>query len=243
MLAAGVGNRLFDGNDGAPPKVLLEFGGKTLLTRHLENLRALGIDELVMVLGYRQDAVEAELHVLGADFVRTISNPRYREGAVVSFWTARDEFDRDVLFMDADVLYDPALLTRLLAHPHPNRLLLDRNFEDGAEPVRVAVRDGRVVDFGKAIAGDFDVVGEWPGFLKVGPEMGRRLVDRAGRFVAEGRAHEPYEPAIREVLRNAPDDWAFEDVTGTAWIEIDFAEDVARARDIILPRLSVDTPV
>jgi choline kinase len=48
---------------------------------------------------------------------------------------------------------------------------------------------------------------------------------------------EPYEEAIRDVLLAEPRQFGYEDVTGLPWIEIDFPEDVKRARDDILPRL------
>ena len=43
---------------------------------------------------------------------------------------------------------------------------------------------------------------------------------------------------IRDVLLTSPrGTFAFEDITGLPWIEIDFAADVARAETEILPRI------
>ncbi len=42
----------------------------------------------------------------------------------------------DVLLMDADVLYDERILSALVAGDHANRLLIDRDFETGDEPVK-----------------------------------------------------------------------------------------------------------
>ena len=49
MLAAGVARRLYGEENDNLPKALLEFEVKTLLARHIEILRQLGVDELVMV--------------------------------------------------------------------------------------------------------------------------------------------------------------------------------------------------
>jgi len=120
MLAAGMGNRLSGRDETHRPKCLLRFDGRTLLDRHIANLRALGIEEMVMVVGYRSHEIEAEVAAVGAgDFVRFLSNPRYREGSVVSLWTGREvlESGDPVLFMDADVLYDAAILRRLALEP------------------------------------------------------------------------------------------------------------------------------
>ena len=56
MLAAGVGARLEKGRD-FKPKVLLEFGGQTLLRRHVAILRYLGFDELVMGVGHQAELI------------------------------------------------------------------------------------------------------------------------------------------------------------------------------------------
>jgi choline kinase len=144
----------------------------------------------------------------------------------------------DVLLMDADVLYDPSLLRRLTGSPHRNCLLIDRDLEPGEEPVKICLRGGRIVEFGKIVKGNFEVVGEWPGFLRLEPEMAKRLATATEAYVAAGRHEEPYEPAIRDVLLAAPPDrFGCEDITGLPWIEIDTPEDLRRAREVIAPAL------
>lgn len=241
MLAAGIGQRLFGGDESQLPKSLLRFAGKTLLARHLEALKGLELDSLDLVVGYREGDIAAEIAALGAnDFVRLVRNPDYRRGSLVSMWqgSATLKGGDDVLFMDADVLYHPALLERLVAASTADCLLIDRDYEPGDDPVLLCLRGGAPVEFRKQAQGDFEVVGEWPGFLKVSAATGRLLAQVLDRFVAAGRLADPYEEAIREVLLNAPSvRFAVEDITGLPWIEIDFPPDVARARDQILPRI------
>ena len=241
ILAAGVGRRLY-GDDGTqPPKSLLRFAGTSLLRRHIEILRDLGIDGVSLVVGYRKDEVLAEAEAAGRDgFVRGLFNRRFREGSVVSMWTAREALasGESILFMDADVLYHRALLERLIASPHGNCFLLDREVGEGEDPVRLCIRGGYPVDFGKRVEGDFDLVGEWPGFMRLAPPVAKRLAEMTDSYVAGGRAAAAYEDAIRDVLRGEPPGtFGHEDITGMPWIEIDFPEDLARAKKIILPRL------
>src|SRR5512144_828607 len=239
MLAAGRGTRLSGGSDSLPPKSLLQFRGKSLLRRHVEALRAAGVDELTLVLGYRADDIRAELAAIGVDgSIETIFNPRYREGAVVSLWMGRPVLrdGAEVLLMDADVLYDPNLLRRLTGSPHRNCLLIDRDLEPGEEPVKICLRDGRIVEVGKVVEGDFEVIGEWPGFLRLEPKMAERLAAATEAYVAAGRHEEPYEPAIRDVLlAEAANPAGCEDITGLPWIEIDTPEDLRRAHEVIAP--------
>lgn len=56
ILAAGRGERLRPMTDGIP-KSLVEVGGKSLLERHLDRLRAAGIREVVINLGWLGDRI------------------------------------------------------------------------------------------------------------------------------------------------------------------------------------------
>ena len=56
MLAAGLGSRMGQ-NVGFPPKVLLRFGGVSLLERHIRILKSLNFSELVIGVGYNEDMI------------------------------------------------------------------------------------------------------------------------------------------------------------------------------------------
>jgi choline kinase len=240
MLAAGVGARLGKGAE-FKPKVLLEFGGRTLLERHVEILRYLGFEELVMGIGHQAGMLRNAIADMGVgDFVRTVHNPIYEQGAITTLWALRDEFRADgpVIMMDADVLYDYRMLDRLARAEAGNCFLLDRDIEPGEEPVKLCFRDGVLVDFHKRPDQAHDSFGEWIGFLKLSPEMAARVPDAAERFLENDEASALYEIAIRHLLLTMPaGSFGVEDVTGLPWIEIDFVEDVARAEREILPRL------
>ena len=122
-------------------------------------------------------------------------NPRFRGGPVLSLWTAREVLysGDDVLFMDADVLYHPHMLERLVKSKHANAVLMDDDIDAGDDPVRVCMKDGALVDFGKKIEGEFDAVGEWPGFMKLSPPIARAIGEATERLVDEGRVDVTYE--------------------------------------------------
>ncbi|MCC6202911.1 MAG: phosphocholine cytidylyltransferase family protein, partial [Gammaproteobacteria bacterium] len=122
---------------------------------------------------------------------------------------------------------------------HGNCFLVDRDFEFGDEPVMLCVQEGRLVEFSKRIAAGitYDWCGESVGFFRFTPAMAQRLAARTATFVAAGRRDAPYEDAIRELLLEDGAAFGYEDVTGLPWIEIDFPDDVRRARDDILHRI------
>lgn len=244
ILAAGVGRRLGNAADDRP-KVLLEFGGRTLLERHLEALRACGVEEVSITVGHRRELIEAEVARLGqSDRVRFVHNPRYREGSLVSLWTQaarlRAADGGPLLLMDGDVLYDRRLIARLLAAPGENVLLVDRDIEPGEEPVKVCFRGDCIVDFAKRPVHAHDWHGESVGFFRFSPAMAAALADRCAAYVEEGRTALEYEEAIRDLILAAPDRFSATEVTDLPWIEIDFEADVARARSEILPLLERD---
>ena len=240
MLAAGVGARLGQGEDFAP-KVLLRFGGKTLLERHVEILRALGVRELVMGVGHQADRLTGAITEMGAaDFVRTVMNPHYKNGPITTLWALRGELatDEPVILMDGDVLYDRRMMQRLIESPIANCFLMDRDVEPGEEPVKVCMRGGKLVDFHKQPTEPHDYYGEWIGFLKLSPEMAARVPAATKPYVDSGKESALYEVAIRDlVLADRAGAFGVEDVTGLPWIEIDFMQDVARAESEILPKL------
>jgi choline kinase len=242
ILAAGRGRRLEQAGERRP-KCLLEFGGVSLLDRHLRNLASLGVDDVRLCVGYQSERVLEALDAsaLGRR-VSTVCNPDFLEGSILSLWVMRAALDGgdDVLLMDADVLYAPAILERLARGPHRTALAIDRDFVPGDERVKVCLRAGRVVEFSQRVAPEvaWDVCGESVGFFRFAAERAPALAERTGRLVAAGRRAAPHEDALRAVMLEEPEAFGVEDVTGLPWIEIDFPDDVVRARDSILPRLA-----
>lgn len=83
ILAAGVGKRLAHAAD-ARPKCLLRVGGQSLLDRMLAALDAAGVQEAVIVVGYRAERIRAEIGTRCASVeVRYVHNPRYEQGAIL----------------------------------------------------------------------------------------------------------------------------------------------------------------
>ena len=243
ILAAGRGSRLQLLEDRQLPKCLLKFAGVSLLERHLRLLRKAGVDEVVLALGFRHEQVEGELDRLGwQPRPEIVLNPRFELGSVLTVHTVAEPLTRgsDVLLMDADVLYHERIMSALVAGRGPvNRVLLDRDFEAGDEPVKLCVRDGVPVELRKQLPADlqYDTIGESVGFFRFDAAAARRFAAIVADYVGSGRAKLPHEEAIRDLLRESSQRFEVADVTGAPWIEIDFPADVARAEQEVLPLL------
>jgi choline kinase len=243
ILAAGRGLRLQQPEDRQLPKCLLRFGGKSLLERHLILLRSAGVEEVVLALGFRRELVEEELARLRwRPHPEIRVNGRFELGSVLTVHTAAEAMTRggDILLMDADVLYDARILDALIAGPRAiNRLILDRDFEAGEEPVKLCIRQGVPVELRKQLEPhlEYDTIGESVGFFRFDESGARRLAAIVAGYEARGLAQMPHEEAVRDLIRERSVSFDVTDVTGAPWIEIDFSADVERAEREILPEL------
>jgi choline kinase len=224
------------------PKVLLEVGGRTLLEWHALRLHDAGIKDVVIVTGFLREQIGGVLPAIASRFavnLRELTNERFVEGSVLSFNAALHEFEKQhepILLMDADVLYPGEMLRRLIDSPHPTALLLDREYStQDDDPVLVPVKNGRPFDFRKQWTGEADFVGESIGFFKIGPaDLPMLITETRARSAAEN-VRDSYDDILRELVIARR--FSHVDVTGLPWTEIDFPDDLVRARDVVLPAI------
>ena len=224
LLVAGVGRRLGDDR----PKVLLDVGGRTLLSRHVENLEALGIP-LRVVTGFHADLIRDAL----PEGVELVHNEAFRRGSLLSMAAGLAGLDEDVVLMDGDVLYDPSILSDVCALPRG--FALDPRTDPGEEEMMLGVRDGEVRAIRRGMRDGFDVLGEGVGFFK----LNRELLPALQEAIEESDPDGDYESALDLLVSEYGADYV--PVDERPWTEIDFPEDLEVAKNEILPIL--DAPV
>ena len=235
ILAAGVGRRL-RALTQRRPKCLIEIGGRSLLSRYFDVLLDLGLTRICLVVGYKHDLIrEAVASSPSSLEVTFLVNAAFERGSIGSLWVARQVFDDDLVIMDADVLFHPTILSRLLTSSSPNALLMDETVRQRTEECMVAVRQGRVVSLSKRMPSQYDLVGEGVGFLRVARAALPWLLRSVEARVSRGDLDGEYEDALDDFFRDVP--VGVEKIGGLPWIEIDFPEDVERAQREILPKL------
>ena len=235
MLAAGVGKRM-SAVTNIIPKCLIKVGEKTLLERHLETISLLGIKDIVFVVGHFKEKIKETLDNTDNGFnIKFIENEQYTKGSILSLWYARDELNDDVLIMDADVLYHDRLLKKLAESSNKNCFLLDENCEDTGEEMMLFVKGDKVVGISKVHSYDCDFKGEGVGFLKLSANDCHKLKAILEEFEQAGKVNAEYEDSLHELLPHCT--VGFESVEDLPWIEIDFEEDIERARREVLPKI------
>jgi len=244
IYAAGVGIRLTT-TFGELPKILLEFGGKSLLERHVQCLSEVGVGRLTVVSGYKHELIDQALPRLRKLYgieIESLINPDYTEGSILSLGTSIPVLqsiasDEPVLIMDGDVLYPTALLRRLVESPERTALLIDRNYSTtDDDPVLVPIANGRPFDFVKKWRGDAEQIGESIGFFKLSPEDRLELITVTQKMSTGSGRSTSYDEVLRSLVQAGR--FSHVDITGLPWTEIDFPQDVEHANTEVL--LAID---
>lgn len=236
ILAAGRGRRL----GSQRPKCLHEVGGRPLLGRMLE-LLAPHVSEAFLVTGFEAEALKGAAEGFPTrPPLGYVHNEAYLRGSVLSLHCALADRERyggeDLIVMDADVLFPPELLRRLVEDAPRDSFLLDPRSEASGEEMMLVAREGRVLRIARRVdPSPGDVIGEGVGFLKLSPEGQAVLAEELERLVAAEELDRDYEDAIDAML--ARHEVGYVEVGDLPWTEIDFEEDLALARDELLPRI------
>ncbi len=234
ILSAGQGSRLGHLTDDRP-KCLIEFAGRSLLDRQLDALAANGIEEAVVVTGFRDDQIEAMLAAReGGPRVRTVFNPFFKVADNLgSLYLVRSELTGDCLVWNGDTLVSDALMARVVGNADRDGICvtIDRKDAYDDDDMKVIVDpDGRLRAIGKRIAEGVNA--ESIGLLAFrgnGAERFAEAIDRAMR-TPEGTTIW-YLRVIHHLAQNG-EVWTL-DISGEQWGEVDFPEDVAPAEAMV----------
>ena len=214
------------------PKCLIRIAGATILERMLDSLVSAGTKDICLVAGHLKDKIKL---VVGQNYkgavIRYMLNPDYERGSILSVWSARNCFDDDILLMDSDVLFEKAVLEKLVKSKNENCFLIDTNYTESGEEMKIAVLKKKVVQIARHITQEHDEIGEGVGFLKLSAKYRKEFLDVFKTAVARDKDCD-YENALDELVRRIP--VGFEDITGLRWTEIDFEADIEKAKALNL---------
>lgn len=189
ILAAGRGSRLGPTTEEYP-KALLGIGPRSkadptetsFLRRQAELLFALGVEQVVVVVGYHRDQIvnAASSWRLPLEFVVNPTPEIMDSGSLHSFqFAARAGLGvldgrRQTLLLDADIAYEPRLLRAFLDAPARTSLLVHGRTADNDEEVRVFGTASAPRYLGKGLRPSLVMgapcIGEAVGIVKFAPE-------------------------------------------------------------------------
>lgn len=233
LLVAGVGRRL-GANDR--PKCLLPIDGRALIDHQIDALRQVGVEHLTLVVGHAEPVVRAATlnHPdLSFSFVR---NAQYATSNTLwSLALASETLAEGAWVLNGDVLFDVRALQQVQELDQVATLAVDvRTCAEEEVKVRVDA-NGRVLALSKEVD-PASALGESIGIARFGKPWAPTLVAAlASRGRAEAHRQSYYEVAVEEAARREPLHVAC--LSDAPVIEIDFPEDLVRARQQIAPLL------
>lgn len=231
ILAAGVSRRLYPITEQLP-KCLLDVGGQTILERQLKSLKNHDITNVTIVLGYYRemiaDYIEAHFDDLNIQYV--INQHFFETNTAHSVYLCNDILrENDYLLMNGDVLYPSDLLEKIINDKHDTVLAVEVK-ECGREEVKVVEgADNRVVAIGKKLIPQ-NCLGEFIGVAKLSKDFNYAFADSLEKLIEAGGKEDYFEAAMDLILDDNP--VFFTDVSEYPCLEIDFSEDLEKARSL-----------
>lgn len=239
ILAAGTASRLRPLTNETP-KCLLQIGERSLLQRSLDALIHAGIDRFCIVTGYLHEKIEA---FIGKHYptlsVQFIHNGQYAStNNIYSLWMARPFADgSDTLLLDSDLLYDGAIVERVLQHPSANVLTLIQH-DLGEEEMKVVLdsRTGAISAINKT-CNPATAAGESLGIEKMGAAYTRALYAELEKMMEKEHLENAYYELAFERLIAQGHSFQVIDASDLFSCELDTVEDFENAKQLIPPTL------
>ncbi len=233
ILLAGYGSRL--NRDDLAHKSQLPFGDETLLSRHLDSLKKLGVEKTILVTGHNKDLLKRYVLDLGLDMpLEFVENDLYAStGNTLSLVMGLQQTDSDVLILDGDVYYPLQIFQDYAKHSQADSFAIVSTDINDEECSKVILKqDGKIAAFiTKRLLTEeekrqYEFAGEAIGFFKLSK-------DSSAQFV---KLYEQNETAYSKTLWEIPFSDFAQTVDISPWsikepgcFEIDTQEDYAKA--------------
>ncbi|MDO9576718.1 MAG: phosphocholine cytidylyltransferase family protein [Candidatus Cloacimonadales bacterium] len=235
LISAGKGTRLYPLTKNTP-KSLLEVGdGLTLLEAQLHSLQEAGITDVVIIVGYRAEQIEAKLYKYKKEFkITTVYNPFYDvSNNLISVWMARFFMKGDFITINGDDMFTSNVIKNLLKSKQNITMVMDEKEVYDEDDMKIIHRDELVLEVSKKID-PAKANGESVGIIKFSGHGPKIYVD-----VLEEMVRHPenlnvfYLKAIQEII-NKGYPIHFSKCNSADWGELDFHPDLMLIREHVL---------
>jgi choline kinase len=235
VLAAGAGRRLRPYTDTLPKALVPVDGETTILDIALGNLAEVELTDVVIVVGYRAEAVEQRKAALESRYgvsITLVHNDKAEEwNNAYSMWLAREHFGDGVLMVNGDTVHPVSVEKTLLENRGPDILLAVDNAKKLAEEEMKVVldTDGNLRRITK-LMDPSEAYGEYIGATLLEPAAAEPLA-AALRATWERDPDLYYEDGYQELV-NRGGKISVAPIGAVDWVEVDNHDDLEKARRI-----------
>lgn len=246
ILAAGTGRRLQHITKDIP-KSFLKIHGKPILEYTLDHLAEQNLTSIIIVVGYLGDLIIQKYgkqykslkiqYVYSDDFAATGSGWSIFQTKLS--WLLNPT---DVLIIHADIFYDPSILEAVLFSTYPNLVAVgDRFKKKSQDEILVLGKIAQVSSIKTARDVTEPELGELIGIMKWSREWMSLTFDYMEDFFSKNGPNYNWEPVIDKMLQEKimdPIKLHSLDCKNLAWININYEEDLERARTLIYEKVN-----
>ena len=237
VLAAGAGRRLEPLTNDLPKTLLPVDGERTILDVALANLRAAGMEEVVVVTGFAAHRIEerrADLEAAHDVRLELVFNAKALEwNNAYSLWCARDHFDQGVLLVNGDTVHPASVEDRVLeARDDEDDLVIAIDAEKALseEEMKVHLSPAGYLDRIDKALDPASAQGEYIGVTLIEPHAADALADALNTtFERDPQLY--YEDGFQE-LADRGGRVGVASIGDVEWVEVDDHADLARAREV-----------
>jgi choline kinase len=236
VLAAGAGRRLRPYTDTLPKALIPVADDTAILDISLHNLAAVGVTDVVIVVGYAAEAIEQRVEQLQRRHGVRLSLLTNEKAEIwnnaYSVWLAREQMRDGVLMLNGDTVHPASVEEALLASRGPEIVLaVDREKTLGEEEMKVLLDgDGFVTRITK-LMDPRSADGEYIGVCLIEPTCVPALA-AALQTTIERNPDLYYEDGYQEFLDRGGRIGTAPIPSGTSWVEVDNHDDLELARRI-----------
>lgn len=237
ILAAGVGKRMLPITNNTP-KFMVQIGEKPLFDNYFNAFKKCGINKVVLVVGHLAENIREKLGncYMGVDVTYVYNKDYMESGSAYSLWLARDEFlNKPFVLADSDILFHKRILIMLVNATYENCVVVDPVFADTGEEVKVVAEDDVVRQIGKNVVNHSKCVGEAVGLYKFSRRASSMLGNGLEEYMSIHGLTVEYEDVLNTLLHLF--EIRYVTTQGLPWIEMDFLEDLEKARLKIYPKM------
>ena len=238
FLLAGFGKRISDLTKN--PKCLLKINKEAIIIKNLNILKELGIKNVTLVLGYKNELIKKEISNQKKNFnFSYVYNYNFKKlGNTYSLFKGLNNTNGKVLVFDGDLIFSKKILENFLNYGYESSFLIGNTSIKNVECAKaLADKKGfirKTIDkrlIKKSEIKEYKFVGEAIGIIKVSNKLRKIMIKELKKFLKiKENLYLNWEHFMNDFL--VKNKIKYNKTLSSKWIEIDTKKDFIRAKNL-----------